>query len=605
MRFQGIISGFKLIFSRASDENRHQGILASIFLSFVLVSCGGHKSFDSADPTGPITKRKKGSEVQEGRFTGRDDVNGYSYTAFSNDDQIEQMKLAFQSDVKFDDLSANAARGATKPATSEKPVSSEKSIADTFTTFDVVGFRYKKIDDSVTWVIQLQTETSGVLGMTFTGKIVGGRVRAIDQKTQFMSQFVDCLSGDCDKKAVQLYKGSPGAPIAVASILTRNSKGIMKIKRSIGVQAALDKLDPTTRQKLDSENIEVNIQSVESYPGFSSFRLRTDVMSVYGRLVANEGDLIPLTVQESIARYGKMFLAGNDGEGNVLLLFELKDGGKIWFEVTTNDEIKSADFESAAPEGQVSTSDMEMHELVSQIMPDLGRKEVVHMAEAHWRNGGHQQLRSLLRANDLNHRNGLDAFRAEVEANCKTDKQNETSYCKDGKLTIQYAPNLTKALDTIEKRKMPLMIVFKSLVESGFTRNAQSTKSALGWWQFMPATAETFGLKTSPTDQRLELIPSTIAAMKYLWFLLTKQPWGNDFKFAMAAYNTGEGNARRQFRKIDMSEISDLNEGFWYAYRFGSFPTETKNHVTRILSAVRIAFFPQEYGLDVTPFPMN
>jgi hypothetical protein len=71
-------------------------------------------------------------------------------------------------------------------------------------------------------------------------------------------------------------------------------------------------------------------------------------------------------------------------------------------------------------------------------------------------------------------------------------------------------------------------------IESRYRLDAVSPKGALGPMQFMPATAEKFGLK-NPHDPR----DAIDAAARYLRDLLRK--FGGRLDLALAAYNAGEG----------------------------------------------------------------
>jgi hypothetical protein len=81
------------------------------------------------------------------------------------------------------------------------------------------------------------------------------------------------------------------------------------------------------------------------------------------------------------------------------------------------------------------------------------------------------------------------------------------------------------------------------LVESGL-RWGVSPKGAAGYWQFMPGTARSFGLKVSKkNDERYDLEKSTLAAAKYLTELYqTFDSW----TLVAAAFNLGDTRLRKQ-----------------------------------------------------------
>lgn len=87
---------------------------------------------------------------------------------------------------------------------------------------------------------------------------------------------------------------------------------------------------------------------------------------------------------------------------------------------------------------------------------------------------------------------------------------------------------------------------YMPLVESGL-QDGTSPKGAAGYWQFMPGTARTYGLKVnSRVDERKNLKKSTIAACKYI-----KELYGifESWTLVAAAYNVGDAHMKRQINK--------------------------------------------------------
>ncbi len=98
------------------------------------------------------------------------------------------------------------------------------------------------------------------------------------------------------------------------------------------------------------------------------------------------------------------------------------------------------------------------------------------------------------------------------------------------------------------RHHIPLDFKYLPLVESALKGMAVSPKGAVGYWQFMPATARELGLSIKPgNDERKNLIKSTNAACRYLRWLHTRL---GSWTLAAAAYNNGIGallsNIRRQ-----------------------------------------------------------
>ena len=132
----------------------------------------------------------------------------------------------------------------------------------------------------------------------------------------------------------------------------------------------------------------------------------------------------------------------------------------------------------------------------------------------------------------------------------------DSSYISDYKLqryykrftqdyTSRYADHLDNAqlfipqIKTIlRENKIPSAFLFLAMAESNFVLDAASHKKAKGIWQFIPQTAEVYGLKTNKyIDERMDLIKSTNAAVSYLQRLYSM--FGKWY-LAAIAYNCGE-----------------------------------------------------------------
>ena len=102
---------------------------------------------------------------------------------------------------------------------------------------------------------------------------------------------------------------------------------------------------------------------------------------------------------------------------------------------------------------------------------------------------------------------------------------------------------------------VPNDLVWLAEVESSLNPKAESKAGAVGLFQLMPATAERFGLKIFPVDDRKAPDKSAKAAACYLRYL--RDQFGC-WPLALAAYNAGEGrvgramkmNGARTFREV-------------------------------------------------------
>ena len=118
--------------------------------------------------------------------------------------------------------------------------------------------------------------------------------------------------------------------------------------------------------------------------------------------------------------------------------------------------------------------------------------------------------------------------------------------------------------------------VWVAEVESSLNPEAKSPVGAAGLFQFMPATAQRFGLKMSPVDERNNPQKSARAAAKYLKILYGQfKSW----PLVFAAYNTGEGRVGRLLKKHDKKTFEEIAEFL---------PVETQMYVPKVLATVEL-----------------
>lgn len=118
--------------------------------------------------------------------------------------------------------------------------------------------------------------------------------------------------------------------------------------------------------------------------------------------------------------------------------------------------------------------------------------------------------------------------------------------------------------------------VWLAEVESSFNPDATSPVGARGLFQFMPATAERFGLRTSAPDERTHPERSAQAAAKYLRLLHRR--FGS-WDLALAAYNAGEGRVGRLLQSTG---------GRSYESIAARLPAETRLYVPKVLATVAV-----------------
>jgi len=123
---------------------------------------------------------------------------------------------------------------------------------------------------------------------------------------------------------------------------------------------------------------------------------------------------------------------------------------------------------------------------------------------------------------------------------------------------------------------------YMPLVEAGL-KSGVSKRGAAGWWQFMPGTARTYGLKVGHgRDERYHIRKSTIAACKYLNELHAEF---NSWTLAAAAYNIGEIKMARA--------IKAQSEDNYFRMHFNA---ETGSYLYRIIAMKAVIERPQKYG---------
>lgn len=123
---------------------------------------------------------------------------------------------------------------------------------------------------------------------------------------------------------------------------------------------------------------------------------------------------------------------------------------------------------------------------------------------------------------------------------------------------------------------VPGELVWIAEVESSFDPAARSPAGAAGLFQFMPATAERFGLSTSPVDERHDPEKSAAAAAQYLAELHRQF---HSWPLALAAYNAGENRVSGLLKKYGAKDFDTIAERL---------PLETRLYVPKVLATVSL-----------------
>ncbi|MGX9725749.1 MAG: LysM peptidoglycan-binding domain-containing protein [Candidatus Electronema sp. VV] len=150
--------------------------------------------------------------------------------------------------------------------------------------------------------------------------------------------------------------------------------------------------------------------------------------------------------------------------------------------------------------------------------------------------------------------------------------------------STMYLPQITAEL---EKAGLPLELAWLAMIESGFNPSAYSPAHASGLWQFIPGTAQNYGLRIdSWADERRDPEKSTKAAVAYLKAL--HKHFG-DWHLAVAAYNAGEGTVERGLKQYKANN-------FWELAQHDALRLETKRYVPQMIATVLITRNPEQYG---------
>ncbi len=137
----------------------------------------------------------------------------------------------------------------------------------------------------------------------------------------------------------------------------------------------------------------------------------------------------------------------------------------------------------------------------------------------------------------------------------------------------------------LREEDVPEDMKYLCVIESGL-QCVTSPAGAGGYWQFMKATGQKYGLEiTDEVDMRNDLEASTHAACRYLKDL--KKRFGG-WTEAAAAYNCGENGLSRR--------LSNQRQKSYYDLLLNS---ETQRYVYRILALKLIMQHPQNYGFVV------
>jgi membrane-bound lytic murein transglycosylase D len=137
----------------------------------------------------------------------------------------------------------------------------------------------------------------------------------------------------------------------------------------------------------------------------------------------------------------------------------------------------------------------------------------------------------------------------------------------------------------LKQHSIPEDFKYLAIVESGFAHGV-SSKGAAGFWQFIPSTAQAYGLTINEEiDERYHVEKSTEAACKL--FKDCYKSLGN-WTLVAASFNIGLNGLQRQMNKQKATSYYDLllNE-------------ETARYIFRVLAIKEIIKNPRQYGFII------
>ena len=142
----------------------------------------------------------------------------------------------------------------------------------------------------------------------------------------------------------------------------------------------------------------------------------------------------------------------------------------------------------------------------------------------------------------------------------------------------------------LRDNNLPEDLFYIALIESGFSSQAFSHASAVGYWQFIRGTGKRYKLKINQlVDERRDPVLSTQAAADYFKDLYKLV---NSWYLSMASYNVGEGRVIRAVRKYKTHDFWELTRNK------RALPRETDDYIPKFIAAKLIAKNPDKYGFD-------
>ena len=164
-----------------------------------------------------------------------------------------------------------------------------------------------------------------------------------------------------------------------------------------------------------------------------------------------------------------------------------------------------------------------------------------------------------------------------------------------------------KIAEEFQKQNLPPQFFYLAMQESNFDESAVGPPTrwgfAKGMWQFIPETAQRYGLKIGPlssfrkfdpVDDRHQWEKATVAAARYIKEIYSTDAQASGL-LVMASYNWGE---RRVINMLKTMPANPRDRNFWKVLEQhrNQVPPETYDYVLNIVSAAVIGENPRLFG---------
>ena len=141
----------------------------------------------------------------------------------------------------------------------------------------------------------------------------------------------------------------------------------------------------------------------------------------------------------------------------------------------------------------------------------------------------------------------------------------------------------------LDRYQLPRELIFQAMIESGFVNDAVSSASAVGLWQFVRRTGDSYGLRYDGwVDDRRDFVASTEAAARHMRDLYLRF---KSYHLALAAYNAGVGSVARAITNSNTNDLFQIQ-------RRGFQQGAAGVYVPKIIAAMVIAQNPSLFGFE-------